>query len=775
MNISFAHRVLLLMVGGFVLGPACERPAPQQERPAIEKTTQAIILPPPDCLGGCTGGAGGAGVGGAGGGVGGAGMGGAGGGACLCDDGNPCTVNACTPTGGCDFSMPSGPNTPCNDGSLCTTGDTCSGTSCVGTPVVCPTPDQCHTQGVCSPLTGTCSNPVKQDGSGCNYDNNACTTDTCQSGVCQAGAATVCPTPDQCHDPGSCNPMTGICSNPPKGNGSLCNADNNLCTGPDTCQSGVCQAGAAVTCGASDQCTTGGTCNPSTGICSGSPKPNGTACNDSSACTRTDTCQDGACRGSNPVVCTPLDQCHNAGACNPMTGVCSNPAKTDGSGCNDGNACTRTDACQGGTCRGGNPVTCLAANQCRGAGVCDPATGSCSNPPKTGSQCNDDMPCTYEDTCTSEGACVGKKIVCDSDDTATRTCNGTATCDVVPKPGAACDDGNPCTKGDVRKSDGSCAGMAYACPMNECLTANECDGNGGCKPTAKPDGTGCDADKNLCTPKDICRGGLCVPDPKPVTCVAKDCNKATCNPATGNCDYMPTSGGECGLTGCFTSGTCSNGMCSGKPKDCSAMAGPCTEAACDALTGECVSAPKPNGTACAAGGKCSAGAICAFGTCELAPMACPAASAPCKLPACDPGTGMCVEQNRKPGAPCDPKNSCMTEAACDSEGNCIGAPAPNGDPCTLAGGKVGRCALGACMPAGDSIPAGGNLPKSDASAADGPLGAGADAGATLSGKGGCTCTIGARSTGATPLLLALGALGRVMGRRRRQSRGRHEG
>src|SRR5216684_665797 len=48
-------------------------------------------------------------------------------------------------------------------------------------------------------------------------------------------------------------------------------------TPPDLC--------AGVTCTASDQCHVAGTCDPATGMCSNPPKANGTACNDGNACT----------------------------------------------------------------------------------------------------------------------------------------------------------------------------------------------------------------------------------------------------------------------------------------------------------------------------------------------------------------------------------------------------------------------------------------------------------------------------------------------------------
>ena len=148
----------------------------------------------------------------------------------------------------------------------------------------------------------------------------------------------------------------------------------------DTCQAGTCTAGAPVTCVAIDQCHDAGVCNPATGMCSNPNKANGAVCTDGNACTQTDTCQAGSCTGANPVVCAAQDQCHTAGACNPNNGVCSNPNKANGTACNDGNACTQTDTCQAGTCTGANTVTCMALDQCHVAGTCNAGTGMCSNP-----------------------------------------------------------------------------------------------------------------------------------------------------------------------------------------------------------------------------------------------------------------------------------------------------------------------------------------------------------------------------------------------------------
>src|SRR5207249_7396382 len=127
----------------------------------------------------------------------------------------------------------------------------------------------------------------------------------------------------------------------------------------------------------------------------------GTPCDDGDACTQTDACQNGSCVGANPVVCT-ADQCHDPGTCNPATGVCSVPTnKTNGTACNDGDACTQTDACQNGSCVGANPMVCTAA-EWHDHGSCNAATGgTCATPHKTdGTACDVGDGGTQTDTCT---------------------------------------------------------------------------------------------------------------------------------------------------------------------------------------------------------------------------------------------------------------------------------------------------------------------------------------------------------------------------------------
>src|SRR2546422_188161 len=199
-----------------------------------------------------------------------------------------------------------------------------------------------------------CSTPFPNTAPACT-DGDACTqTDTCESGLCTGSNPVVCTASDQCHDAGTCKIGSASCRERAKisvAAGSL----KKTCTQTDTCESGLCTGSNPVVCTASDQCHDAGTCNSTTGGCSTPPKPNGTACIDGNACTQTDTCQSGVCTGSNPVVCTASDQCHDAGTCDPANGTCSNPAKAQGTACNDGDACTTDDTCQNGGCAGGPP------------------------------------------------------------------------------------------------------------------------------------------------------------------------------------------------------------------------------------------------------------------------------------------------------------------------------------------------------------------------------------------------------------------------------------
>ena len=371
-----------------------------------------------------------------------------------CVASSPCTEAICR-QGTCR-QVPRPNGSPCDDGDACTQTDTCQYGDCVGAnPIVCTATDQCHGPGVCDPATGICSNPNKPNGVDCN-DGNACTAgDTCQDGVCTGGTALSCTSASPC-TVARCDPVSGCVSalvapgvacgdgDPCNGNdvcdgagncvpgtpvrcdpcnrcdlntgacvasdeGLSCPGDGNLCYRDFVCRSGACVGIDPVACAASDQCHDAGTCDPKTGLCSNPDKADGTTCDDGNACTRTATCRGGVCTGGDPVACTALDGCHDPGMCDPATGICSNPAKPDGAACDDGNACTRGGVCVSGSCLGADPVACHAPDACHDAGTCDPVTGRCSDPVLNPGFCAIDGACVEADRSAPDNPC----LVCD--------------------------------------------------------------------------------------------------------------------------------------------------------------------------------------------------------------------------------------------------------------------------------------------------------------------------------------------------------------------------
>ena len=599
-----------------------------------------------------------------------------------CNDNNPCTIDSCA-SSVCHHTAVT-PGTSCNDGNPCTTADQCLGTvnpTCMGTPKACLASDQCHVAGTCDTNTGICSNPLATNGTTCD-DGSFCTSfDVCTNGTCAGSPA--CTTSNQCQI-ASCDSNTGTCTTTNKSNGTSCN-DGSVCTQTDTCQSGTCTGANPVTCTALDQCHVAGTCNALTG-CSNPNKSDGSTCNDGSACTQTDTCQSGVCTGSNPVVCTALDQCHDIGTCNTATGLCSNPHKVDGTTCDDMSSCTSPDSCLNGNCIGID--TCMAGEICQGdtcisngcmsnsdcddnnqctADTC--SGGVCSNTPYTeGTPCDDQNLCSTNDTCggPSFPYCSGNPVIC----TALDQCHDVGVCDplngLCSNPnltnGTSCNDGIDCTGSDMCTS-GMCSGIdncpdGELCQSNMCVPAPNCmidsdcnDNNactmdscvaGFCQNTAVMAGTVCD-DGLLCTTNDVC-GGAANPTctGTPITCSALDqChNTGTCDPMTGMCsnpdkpDNTPCDDSD----PCTENDTCSSGVCM-----------PGTEVLCN-NPGLCQTGP---GT-------------CTNGFCEY-PLA-PSGTACGVDSACD-GMGMCVSVDCLTDAQC-PDRECLTKS-CSIDNKCI--------------------------------------------------------------------------------------------------------
>ena len=235
-------------------------------------------------------------------------------------------------------------------------------------------------------------------------------------------------------------------------------------------------------CTAIDQCHVAGTCDPATQSCTNPAAADGTTCNDNNACTQTDTCQGGVCVGSNPVVCTASDQCHMAGACDPTTGNCSNPTQPDNTPCNDGNLCTTNDVCTGGVCAG-TPVVCTASDQCHVAGTCDPNSGQCSNPvAPAGTSCSDNNACTTNDICDGNGNCAGTAIDCSGAcGVCGSWCSG-GNCGCCPETSTP---GGACYWLDCQDYGACCWVLASSVGVDapdpgSCAAINQCGSGGGC-------------------------------------------------------------------------------------------------------------------------------------------------------------------------------------------------------------------------------------------------------------------------------------------------------
>ncbi|MBM4394508.1 MAG: hypothetical protein FJ087_02320 [Deltaproteobacteria bacterium] len=348
-----------------------------------------------------------------------------------CDDDNPCTDDKCSAEAGCHYVA----NTlPCDDGNACTTGDTCSNKQCAPKGTLACKDDNGCTDDYCDRVLGCFhiynTSPC-EDGSQCTTgetcsqgrcvggqptdcdDHNLCTTDSCDPavGCVNAPNALPCDDGDKCTTGDACS-QGGCAGGPPPDCG-----DNNPCT-DDTCLAGVgCvhiyNTGA---CDDSNKCTTGDACRQ--GKCVGGPPPvcedqnpcttdrcdpglgcvfqyNTLPCDDGKVCTKGEACSLGECVGGTPAVCDDGNPCTDDGCAEPDGCV-----HTDNSAaCSDNDACTNPDFCSQGKCAG-KPVTCDDQNECT-ADSCAPAIGCVRTPVPNG------LPCTGKFRQCWNGKCVG--------------------------------------------------------------------------------------------------------------------------------------------------------------------------------------------------------------------------------------------------------------------------------------------------------------------------------------------------------------------------------
>jgi hypothetical protein len=461
-----------------------------------------------------------------------------------CVDGNPCTEDSCGGTGGCSHAKLEG--TPCDaDGSACTEGDHCAGGTCTaGKGKDCGDGNPC-TLDACLPAGG-CTHTV-DDGVGCDDDNPCTIGDVCLGGGCTAGKAKDCAVSEACTF-GKCSLISGKCVFQPVPDGLACD-DGIACTDQDACGQGSC-LGKVKTCDDGNPCT-GDSCDAAKG-CVHTPVSG--PCSDGDACTIGDVCADGGCFGtaigagscSDGLPCT-------VDSCDVLQG-CVHKAAVDGTACDDGNPCTCQDHCSGGQCAPGNNMcSCLADSDCSKGGnlctgmlfcdnsklaacppgaccgnsceldpktvvtcdksgdtacseaTCNPATGKCSaSAVNEGKACEDGSACTQGDSCAGGKCGSGKAISCDDGNACTDdACDNKAGCTHLAS-NAPCDDGSACTKGDACAGGKCAAGQAISCDDNEPCTQDGCDAQTGCTHT----GTPCD-DGDVCTTDSCVSGGGC--------------------------------------------------------------------------------------------------------------------------------------------------------------------------------------------------------------------------------------------------------------------------
>jgi RHS repeat-associated protein len=429
-------------------------------------------------------------------------------------DGNPCTDDIC------DNGVPAWPARPV--GSACDTNNTvCDGVGTCSASAACqmgqaPAIDDGNpcTSDACDPVNGAVHLPVAS-GVSCESDGNVCNgISKCNgAGACSAGTPPPLDDGNPCTDD-SCDAVSGV-QHAAKPAGTSCDADANVCNGDAVCAAvGVCNPQPAPTVDDGDPCTVD-SCDPTTGV-KHAPAADGAACDDGNACTGADECQAGVCVAGTPTICVALDQCHDAGACNPVTGECTTPPKADGATCSDGDACTLADLCTSGVCTGTNPVTCVAQDLCHSAGSCDATTGTCSNPvAPDGAACDDSTVCNGHEACQS-GGCVASAPL-------------------------SIDDSNPCT-------------------------ADACDPTSGVMHTAVANGTSCESDGDLCNGVSTCQSGACAEGAAPSLNDGNPCTTDSCDPVAGVTHSPVATGLSCGDADvcngderCDATGTCAQG------------------------------------------------------------------------------------------------------------------------------------------------------------------------------------------------------------------------
>ena len=372
----------------------------------------------------------------------------------------------------------------------------------------------------------------------------------------------------------------------------------------------------------------------------------------------------------------------------------------------------QTDSLQNGTgdaCRC-LTVKCARTDECHVKGVCQPATGTCTDPPV-----NDGMPCTIQRAraaCTS-GQC--QLIACspgyaDCDDDVADGCEASVT---SPTNCGAC--GSSCSEGP--HSQAVCRNRT--CELRCDKGYADCDGDAatGCERYVLTDANNCGSCGKTCERQEGCISGACTT----ATCQAgyADCDRSTKTGCEVNLTSDPHNCGACGhvcdtangTAGC-ADGECTIASCAAGYADCNHVVGDGCEIDLTTDLANCggcaLGCAPPNGTGACAGGscaisRCNAGFADCDGNlsngCEISLAAdtgnCGSCGHMCVLPNATPvcTSGTCAVGTCNTGhADCNglPADGCeattLTELNnCGACGNACSTSLPNEEP-TCAGG-----------------------------------------------------------------------------------------
>ena len=528
-----------------------------------------------------------------------------------CQDGDPCTVNACL-ANECRQGPVDDPLccNPANGNDDCDTGNPCIIATCITATNQCsyadlPFADQlveglhcCDVHPDCMP-GGIWEEDGDDDGD--PGPDLPSTLDYCQNGQCV-----------HVLNPGYCECMEGEGCEVP------CVADSNICT-EDVCAANSCLH------------------TPIAGCCNVTSD-----CEDPDVCT-IESCVDNQCvYTEKESCCNTHADCEDGNPCNIdacLSKACHhgpNPSFPDccvaDGDCEDYNACT-AEYCHVGihTCiydlvPDQDPPCCFVAAQCDDdnpgtADICH--KNKCINLSLPGSPClsaddcwdyesctqnicnQDTLLCEFvwvDGCCTSDLACNLPPLKPDTPEYACKkgSCNlGTHTCDfedivLCCDVATDCDDGVACTEDYCIDNEcrfiaiGNCCTADDQCDDDNACTADYCQMNGDagtCMISVTPDGTCCTTVED-CSDGDICTQDLCLDyhcynqqveccTPENEAEVCPDANPCTCDACIfGSCRHLPPDQAV-NVPGCDVPPTCCV-----DDDDCDSDGNPCTEDKC---------------------------------------------------------------------------------------------------------------------------------------------------------------------------------------------------